>query len=156
MRTRVILAKGSNLGQEITLAPFERIDADHIVVGIALRLPQLLPHDQSLDEVFKHWEDVRTFSVKFVEHLRQIEEDYRILAEYVMVAEERGWDNIRISEGYALNIPWFYSTVKSLHKAKNQGIIEVTIHTDGVWIENKYHEREEGINILTQERTSLG
>ncbi len=157
MRTRVILAKGSNLGKEITLAPFQRIDTDHIVLGLALRLPQLLPHDQSLDDVFEHWGDMRwAFSVKFVEHLRQIDEDYRILAEYAMVAEEREWDNIRVVEGYALNIPWFYATVKSMHKAKSHGITEVTVTPEGIWIEHAYHERDKGIRILTQGWASLG
>lgn len=144
------------MGEEITLAPFQRIDLDHVVIGLALRLPQLLPHELTIDQVFENWGDIRDFSAQFVNHLRQIEEDHKILADYVRIAEERGWGNIRVIEGVALTVPWFYTTVKSMHKTKNHAIVEVSLYKDGMVIGDEYHETERGIEILNQGWTSLG
>ena len=156
MRDKVVLAKGSNLGKDITLAPFQRIDIDHIVLGLALRLPHLLPHDISMDLVLEDMLHIREFSQQFVNHLRQIEQDHKILADYVQAVEERGWENVKVVEGKTLSIDWFYTTIKSMHKARKHGVIEVMVYSESVMIDGTQHDIEEGISILSQGWTEFG
>jgi len=153
MRTRVVLIKGFNLGELITIAPFERINVDHIAMSLAMRLPQLLPIDMSADEIITY----ENFSKIFLEHLRNTSEDYRILSEYVMTAEDRNWENIKAVEGCALDLSWFFETVKSLHKSKNQSITEVIAYqSEYMVIDDKTLTWNEGIRFLSDRRASLG
>ena len=123
MKKKIILIKGSaNLLPHITSAEFERINADHLVLIAALRYPQFMPSDLTVDAdiILKEYKEIMT-------HWHQIDQDYFLISEYASTVIDRGRVNIKAVEGNSLRVPWFYESIKNIHKQFGQMIIDVDI-----------------------------
>lgn len=140
VRNKVILIKGfACVARQITLAEFERINADHVVIICALRRPQFLPEGFDLD--------LSTIELRvgqLLEHWKNIDQTHLLTAEYANVALDHGGSDVRAVEGHCLDVPWFYETVKALHKSFGQHIIEaqIVVHRDsGIGLKIDGHEQ---------------
>lgn len=132
MRNKVILIKGyAGVARQITLAEFERINADHVVVICALKRPQFLPPTVSLD-----LSSIELKTKQILDHWKEIENEHYLASEYASLVLEKGSDDIKVVEGESLEIPWFYETIKTMHKHFGQHIVEgevITHREDGLW-----------------------
>jgi len=123
MRNKVVVIKGwANICREVTLAEFERINTDHVVVMCALRRPQFLPTDFKLD--------LATIELKVREILaywKTIGQDHHLASEYATVVTDRGGEGVKVVEGESLREPWFYETVRAMHKYFGQTVVEAEV-----------------------------
>jgi len=62
-----------------------------------------------------------------LEYWLTIDQDHFLIAEYATVAIDHGGSDIRCVEGEALEVPWFFNAVRSLHRTFGQTIIEAEI-----------------------------
>lgn len=148
MRNKVVLIKGwLNIAREITLAEFERIYADNIVLIAALRRPQFLPPEMGLDPT-----SLVINCKKIMEHWRIIDQDHFLMSEYASVALDHGSADIKAVEGDSLRVLWFYETVKAIHRHFGQTIIEaeVLFKNEGqfVRIDQEEYPLEEAVKRL--------
>lgn len=126
MRDKVIIIKTfANLAKYITLAEFERVNADHVVLITALRRPQFLPQEV-LDSTLMI-DDIRYQPEKVLEHWRVTEMYHLLIAEYASVAVDHGSNDIRVVEGKSLETPWYFEAVRSMHRQFGQQIVEVDV-----------------------------
>ena len=139
MRNKVIIVRGyGNVAKRITLAEIQRINADHVVVIAALRRPHFLPNyflrggsvdlqDLALNlfnccGILNHWQESK--------------QEYAVLAEYATILEDRG-DEVRVVEGGALRIDWFFEAVKTIHRSKGETVVEMKLSYD--WTSDEFH-----------------
>lgn len=166
MRHKVVLIKGNiNLSRDITLAEFERIDADRVCLITALKRPQLLPND--FDTINLNLLEAR--SEEMLHHWMVEDQHHFVSSEYAEIAIDRGKNHVKAVEGDCLNIRWFYEMIKAFHKGfgstiveckvvrKNNGhiswdyhdaIIKGLLDQVGIEIEGKVHSIESAISIL--------
>jgi hypothetical protein len=135
-RQKVIFINGfpdvgkTTLSKQITSVPNERVNTDHVAIITALKYPQILPLDMDVDDLS---EIEITLSIlrkqihKFLRHLKSIDAQNYIISEYVSFITDRDWGAVKVIEGYALEKPWFKSTVNLIHKNHNHRIIEVDL-----------------------------
>jgi hypothetical protein len=149
VRNKVILIKGyAGVARHITLAEFERINADHVVVICAMRRPQFLPPTVKLD--------LSTIELKvshLLEYWTSIEQDHFVLNEYADVLNDHGGGDVKVVEGESLLVPWFYEVVKAMHKSKGQHIVDARVVTDrpgGLWldVDGQVHPLREALDRL--------
>lgn len=125
MRNKVILIKGNcNIGNQITIARHQRLDADRIALIIALRSAELLPlwmaDSASPDEMLKHIRQI-------VQQWSDERPQHALGAEYAASVVERGAENLKVVEGESLHIGWYYETAKTIHRNLGCTIIEAEI-----------------------------
>lgn len=133
MRNKVVIIKGNcNIGIEITLAEFERLNADYVVAICALKKPQMLPLEFGMNI-----EKVLTNTKELLQYWKDTDQYHNLLSEYASIVIEKGRDNIRVVEGDCLTISWFYDAVKAMHKNFGQIIVDVELKTNstGIFIE---------------------
>lgn len=116
MRNKTIVVRGfADVGRKITIAEFERINADLVVVITALRKPQFIPRDPGEDDVgWLVW--IRSHTVQIAEHLRSIDQDHFLTAEYASVMLDHGACDVKVVEGECLRVGWFFEVVRAFHK----------------------------------------
>jgi hypothetical protein len=153
MRSKVILIRGFwNLAPEITVASFERINADQVGLMTVLRYPQYMP--EPLDE-FQIHPVIDFFQGDILQHLRSQGHEHCLLSQYGEIATETGLSSIRAVEGNILRTDWFYEAVKTYHKSVGQSVCvcnleyhykdhAVVADIDGV----KFFKREDVIERL--------
>jgi hypothetical protein len=147
MRNRVVLIKGfANISPRITLAAFERINADHVVIMAALRFPQLIPEhlygfqmdlqrlDANLENLLKFWE------IEGQQHI--------LAAEYANVVIDRGGDDVRAVEGITLRTDWYYQTIRNYHRHFGQMVVDCEIFKDYVEMDESKCSIDEAITRL--------
>jgi hypothetical protein len=126
MKNKIIIVKGNAcLSEHITLAEFERINADYAVIITALRKPQFVPSEISLPHGLFYGE-----VSNLLKHWRTIEQDHLLISEYASIAIDRDRGDVKVVEGTSLETPWFFETVKALHKQFGQQIIELDVIHD--------------------------
>ena len=135
-RQKVIFINGfpdvgkTTLSKQITSAPHERVNTDHVAIITALKYPQILPTDMDVDDLS---EIEITLSIlrkqihKFLHHLKNVDAQNYMISEYVNFVTGRDWDSVKVIEGYALEKPWFKSTINLIHKNHNHRIVEVDL-----------------------------
>lgn len=128
MRKKVVLIRGyADIANRITLAPFERINANSVVLIMALKYPQLLP-----DHISKFNPDIINIQ-NYIEtgfllrHWQNEGHDHLLAAEYANIVLDRGIDSVRCVEGAALHTDWFYETVRNIHRNADHTLIEGTV-----------------------------
>lgn len=133
MRNKVVLIKGmANVAPQITLAAFERINADHVVLIAALRRPQYLPDRRTINKDDKFPEgfemDPTTLLMQaklLLEHWHSHDCEHIVTSEYAdMLCQQ---EDVRVVEGVSLEVPWFYETIKAFHKNRQQKVVEAQI-----------------------------
>jgi hypothetical protein len=148
MRSKVVLIKGfANISPYITLAPFERINADHVVVMAALRFPQFIP-----EGLYKFQMNLQKLheNVKSILNLwKQENHEHLIAAEYASIAIDHGGDDVRAVEGDSLTVKWFYDTIKNYHRHFGQTVIDCEVFEGYVEIDEKRLNIEEAIFRLS-------
>lgn len=123
MREKVILIKGfANISPRITLASFERINADNVVLITALRFPQFIPEhlndfEPNLSKLQSNLMDlVKAWETEGLQHI--------LSAEYANVVLDRGGKDVRAVEGNSLAAPWFYETIRNYHRYFGQTVVD--------------------------------
>lgn len=127
MRSKVVLIKGfAMVSPKITISPYQRINADHVVFMAALRYPQFLPYtftcfDPDLIEI-------RSRINEILAHWAAEDHEHVLAAEYANLAIERGSEDIKAVEGRSLQTQWFYDTVRSFHRHFGQTVIDCEVY----------------------------
>jgi len=154
MRNKVILIKGfANISPRITLAPYERINADHVVVMTALRFPQFIP--EHLYNFRMNLEKIHESVNEILNLWMQEDHTHLIAAEYASVVIDRGGSDVRAVEGKSLSVQWFYDTIRNFHKHFGQTIIDCEIFEENLIIDKEYLSIEDAICRLSP-HSSLG
>jgi hypothetical protein len=154
VKNKVIVIKGwANIAREVTLGEFERINADHVALICAIRRPQLLPGD-----IIPEPQEINSKLSEILQHWKSIEVDHLLVYEYASFASERR--DVRVIEGECLRTPWFFETVRSLHKFEGSSVVEgdITFEENGIRIKIGEQEfsRNEAINYLRLPPPFLG
>lgn len=120
MRNKVVVIKGwANICREVTLGEYERVNADHVVTICALRRPQFFPSHIKLDLA------TIELNVKAIlAYWKEIGQDHHLASEYATVVNDRGGETVKVVEGEALREPWFFETVRAMHKFFGQTVVE--------------------------------
>lgn len=142
MRNKVFLIRGcANLAPKITLAEFERINADHICLIAGLRRPHTLPETinsaqllDSLMDVLEHW---------FLHNT-----DHHLKSEYADVALEHGGEDIKVVEGECLRFTKFFDFVESVHKSFGQRVIDCEVTKEAIRMGHSYYTVYEFIELV--------
>jgi len=155
MRNKVFLIKGAaKIASQVTVAPYERINADYVALITALRHPEFLPAEYSGFEADPT--SIYTCIGKVMEHWRQNHHDHLVASEYASMMVDRGPD-VRIVEGFSLQAEWFYHTVRSLHRHLGQTVVdcEVIYSRENLWlrIDTIDHRIEDAIERLKSSHT---
>jgi hypothetical protein len=152
MRNKVVLIRGfGNISPKITLAAYERINADHVVLMAALRFPQFLPEDQfqfSLIELEQNME-------KIMWHWEQEDHCHILAAEYAHVVLDRGGRDVKAVEGKCLKSDWFYETVRSYHRHFGQTVIDCKVIGEYIEVDGVRLTTEQAVSRLSP-HPSLG
>lgn len=150
MRSKVYLIRGWNkISSKITLAEFERINVEHVLLITALRKPQFLPPDTDMDP-----NSITCNYKKIMEHWRLIEQDHLLTSEYASIVLDHGSSDVKAVEGDPLYIDWFFESVKAMHKAFGQTIIEVVVNYGGgdkgltIAIDGREYSRDQAIELM--------
>jgi hypothetical protein len=153
MRNKIILVRGyCSVGKKATVAEFERIQADHAVIITALRRKRYLPPGFNLNALMEG-----RYTKDLLEHWRAIEMDHMLVAEYADMVIDQGRDQIKVVEGNALTVQWFYESVRAIHKQHGQSVVDVEVLWKGknncvsLVIEGKEFPYDEGIERLKPE-----
>jgi hypothetical protein len=80
--------------------------------------------------------NIETKTKALLEYWKNIEQDHHLASEYATVAIDHGSEVVKIVEGESLQIPWFYETVRAMHKYFGQTIVEAEViyGRDGLWV----------------------
>lgn len=161
MRNKIVLIKGhANIAPQITLGEYERINADHIALIVALKRPQFLPprtvinpHDTAPTGYELDPTCLLINVKKLLEHWKLIEQDHLLASEYAAAVVDIGQDSIRAVEGECLKVSWFFELVKHFHKTHNHKVVETEIlsdHPKGVRlvIGNRDYPVKEAVELL--------
>lgn len=149
LRNQVVLIRGRHrLSDHITIGEFARIDVDKIVLITALRHPCCLP-EYDPNQILER-------AIEIADVLWQHELSQSVLSEYALMLNDR---DVQAIEGTALDLPWLYNAIRSIHKTRKQIVIEVNIKDHdglaiGMYINDVYHPWKEGITILQQNPSS--
>lgn len=150
MRDKVILVKGNDgFATQITIAPFERIVADHVVLIVGLKYPQCLPEGyydgKTLDpnRILEHAADI-------VRYWAGAEQEHLISAEYASMVLDYGRRCVKAVEGNCLFVPWFFETLRVLHRNLGHQVVEVEIipNSDNVLIDGVSSTRDEALTKM--------
>ncbi len=131
MRSKVVLVKGfANLSPRITMAPFERINADDVVAIVALRYPEFVP--EHLYQFQMNSQNIQAFIPEILDHWRFEDISYFLATEYANIFNYRSdvglnLCEIKSVEGVSLKTPWFYECVKAYHRNFGQSIVECEV-----------------------------
>ena len=119
MRNKVAIIKGDwRLSTQITIADFERINVDRVVMIVGLRHPHLIG-ERWLPQGNK--EEV----IMILEELVAHDEKHLLANEYANLFMDHGLNDVRAVEGSALWCAWFFDMVKAFHKNPGQMLSEV-------------------------------
>lgn len=147
MRRKVILIKGyASIAKSITKAEFERINADHICIIVALRRPQFLPPGFILN-----LNTIESRISELLDYWRSQEMDHFVSSEYAQTAIEHGGKDVRVVEGNSLQTSWFFETIKTFHRNFGQLIVECEViqgRGQRIKIEERYFTFPEAIDYL--------
>lgn len=147
-RDKVLLIRGfdPHLVEEITIAPVERVNIDHLIAAVALKYPSYWP-----PELLKlSFHTLEGQILEFAKALLMDDKQHIIFSEYGALIQDRG-EEVRAVFGRTMELDWLYQSVKFFHKNNNQRITEIvvkdhyTIEIDGV-----IHVANEAINILRE------
>jgi len=150
MRTKIMLIKGfAGIAKKITMAEFERINADNVVLIAALRRPQFTPPNlenparmlEAVEEVLAYW--------------KRIEMQHLLCAEYANMLIDRE-EIVKVVEGNSLKVDWFYDSVKAIHKNMDQKIVEAEVKGFYLLFEGQELKLEEAIERLKPPIDLLG
>jgi len=154
MRNKVVLIKGfANLAPRITLAPYERINADHVVVMAALRFPQFIP--EHLYEFQMNLEKIHESVNEILDLWIQEDHTHLVAAEYASVVIDRGGSDVRAVEGKSMSVQWFYDTIRSYHRHFGQTVVDCEIFEGSLIIDEEQLSIEDAIYRLSP-HPSLG
>jgi hypothetical protein len=150
MRNKVYLIRGwNNLSKQITLAEFERINVEHVLLITALRKPQFLPPDTDMDP-----NSIMLRYKRIMDHWKLIEHSHLFTSEYANVVLDHGGKDVKAVEGEPLYVDWFFESVKSMHKAFGQIVIEIVVNYGrgengvSIAIDGREYSRDEAIELL--------
>ena len=152
MRNKIVLIKGdANISHKITLAQFERINADAVVFITALKYPQFMPEIEPRLDLAR----LQTRIKEIMDYWMSIDQCFTLFTEYASVVRTTGINSIKCVEGTSLTVPWFYDAVKALHRNSNQIIVECDVYGEFADINNVRMTVEEAISRLGP-NSSLG
>ena len=123
MRSKVVLIKGfGNISPKITIAEYERINADSVVLMAALRYPQLIP--ENLYSFSIDLAKLQSSIVEIMSHWHREDMCHILSAEYANVVSDRSGKEVKAVEGESLTVPWFYDTIRSYHRLFGQTVVD--------------------------------
>lgn len=154
-RNRVLLIRGTlpsdrkNISKQLTRAPYERLNLDHLVLSIVLRYPHLIPPEMD-SEILSESDTIIAVSrnlEKFLEHFVSTFDSSLIISEYASVASDR--QEVKLVEGVSLEYDWIYHPVKTLHKQWGQVVMDVQLTAQNVIVDDRQLSWEDALSWLT-------